>query len=107
MIRQPVVPKPILLDTEAFSSQGAVYTGSVLRRAREARGLTIDEVCARTRISREHVANLEADRYDRLPPAVYVRGELMALAKELRLDGQRVARSYMDAIATAVGAQAR
>jgi hypothetical protein len=92
---------------DAFSSDGAVYTGDVLKRAREARGLTIEQVCARTRIPRQHVLNLEADRYDQLPASVYLRGVLMSLAKELRLDGQKVARSYMEAIAAAAAEKSR
>jgi len=92
------------LDGEPFVPDDAAYTGEVLRRAREARGLSVEQVCERTRITRQHVENLELDRYDRLPPAVYLRGMLMALAKELRLDGQKVSRGYMAAIAASVAA---
>ncbi len=77
--------------------EGTPYTGEVLRRAREARGLGMQELCERTKIARHHLENLEADRRDRLPAPVYLRGILMALARELRLDGQKVARSYLDA----------
>jgi hypothetical protein len=100
-----VPPRPS--EHDAFSSDGAVYTGDVLKRAREARGLTVEQVCARTRIPRQHVISLEADRYDQLPAAVYLRGVLMSLAKELRLDGQKVARSYMEAIAAAAAEKSR
>jgi hypothetical protein len=85
-------------ERELFVPEGARYTGEVLRRAREARGLTVEQVCARTKILRQHVENLEADRHDRLPAPVYLRGILMALARELRLDGQKVARSYVEGI---------
>ena len=86
---------------ELIVGDGTRYTGDVLRRAREARGITMQELCERTKITRHHVENLEADRYERLPAVVYLRGILMALAKELRLDGQKVARSYLDAMAAA------
>ena len=89
--RQPLVDKGL------FVPEGARYTGDVLRRAREARGLTLQQVCERTKISRHHLENVEADHYERLPAAVYLRGILMAVAKELRLDGQKVARSYLQA----------
>jgi len=39
---------------------------------------------------------VEGDRFDQLPVAVYLRGIVMCLARELRLDGQKVARSYME-----------
>jgi hypothetical protein len=103
----PPVPSRRATEHDSFSSEGAVYTGDVLKRAREARGLTVEQVCARTRIPRQHVVNLEADRYDQLPAAVYLRGVLMALSKELRLDGQKVSRSYMEAIAAAAEERSR
>ncbi len=108
--RRTPIPEPVPTrrpEHDAFSSDGAVYTGDVLKRAREARGLTVDQVCARTRIPRQTVVNLEADRYELLPPPVYLRGVLMSLSKELRLDGQKVARSYMEAIAAAAEEKAR
>jgi cytoskeletal protein RodZ len=83
---------------------GAAFTGDFLRRAREARGLSVPALCDRTKITRHHIENLEADRYEKLPAPVYLRGILMAIAKELRLDGQKVARSYLDAMAAAAPA---
>jgi len=81
--------------------EGAPWTGEVLRRARESRGLTLPQLSERTKITRHHLENVEADRHDRLPAPVYLRGMLMSIAKELRLDGQKVARSYLDAVAAA------
>lgn len=88
---------PAAVERELVVPEGTRYTGEVLRRAREARGLTVAQICERTKVSRHHIDNLEADRYDKLPAPVYLRGILLTLAKELRLDGQKVARSYMDA----------
>ncbi len=82
-------------------AEGTRFDGDMLRRAREQRGITLPQLCERTKISRHHVENLEAGRYDKLPAAVYLRGILMALAKELRLDGQKVARSYLELMASA------
>jgi len=86
-----------LAESGLLVSEGAPFTGEVLRRARAARGLTVQQICERTKISRHHIDHLEADRYENLPAPVYLRGILMALAKELRLDGQKVARSYLEA----------
>jgi curved DNA-binding protein CbpA len=92
---QPRAPPP-------FSHpEGSPWTGEVLRRARESRGLTLQQLSERTKITRHHLENVEADRHDRLPAPVYLRGMLMSVAKELRLDGQKVARSYLDAVAAA------
>jgi hypothetical protein len=76
--------------------EGAVWSGEALRRVRESRGLTVRQVCDRTKVSRYHLENIEADRFKLLPASVYLRGILLTVARELRLDGQKVARSYLD-----------
>jgi cytoskeletal protein RodZ len=68
---------------------------------RESRGLTIQQISERTKVTRHHIENIEADRYGLLPASVYLRGILLGIARELRLDGQRVARSYLGRIASA------
>ena len=71
------------------------YNGELLRRVREARGLTLQQVAERTRIGRSHLERVEADRYADLPPSVYLRGILVSLARELKLDATRVSKSYL------------
>jgi cytoskeletal protein RodZ len=73
----------------------------LLRQAREGRGLTLHQIAERTKVTRHHLENLEADRYDRLPAPVYLRGILISVAKELRLDPQKVARSYLELVQAA------
>lgn len=45
--------------------------GPRLRSAREARGLALEEVSAKTRIPQAHLAAIEAGRFDSLPPGPY------------------------------------
>lgn len=73
----------------------AEFNGELLRRVREARGLTLQQLADRTRISVRHLENVEADRYTALPTTVYLRGILMNLARELGLDPLRVSKSYL------------
>ena len=73
--------------------------GELLRQLREARGLSLQLLSDRTRISRAHLENVEADRYPLLPPTVYLRGILVSLARELRVEPQWVARSYLALVA--------
>jgi len=91
----PVQPPPFV------PPEGSPWTGEILRQARESRGLTIHQVAERTRITRHHIENIEAERFEQLPVSVYLRGILMSLARELRLDGQKLARSYLDRVAAA------
>ena len=102
-VPSPCPISPLCCDVP--TSEETRYTGEVLRRAREARGITIAQLCERTKILRSHMENVEADRYEKLPAPVYLRGILMALAKELRLDGQRVARSYLEVAAGAAASR--
>jgi cytoskeletal protein RodZ len=85
--------------------EGAAWTGEALRRVREARGITVQQIADRTKVTRHHVENIEAERFAALPAPVYLRGILLALARELRLDGQKVARAYLDRAVAAVGAK--
>jgi hypothetical protein len=73
----------------------AEFNGELLRQVREAYGLSLQQVAERTRITRIHLENVEADRYDHLPATVYLRGILVNLARELRLDPARVSKSYL------------
>jgi hypothetical protein len=96
-----VEPQPIRLTAVADAAPWAGpaderWTGAALRRAREARGLTLPQMADRTKITRHHIENIEGDRFDLLPSYVYLRGILLSLAKELQLDSTRVCRSYLD-----------
>jgi hypothetical protein len=81
----------------------AEFNGELLRRVRESYGLSLQQVAERTRITRIHLENVEADRYDRLPATVYLRGILVNLARELRLDPARVSKTYLLAAQRAHG----
>jgi len=101
----PSAAAPILLQKEIVSDapprefpvpDGAVWSGEALRKVRESRGLSVRQLCERTKITRYHLENIEGDRFTLLPAPVYLRGILVAVARELRLDGQKVARSYLE-----------
>jgi hypothetical protein len=94
-------PEPAPEATAPSFADDAAWTGEMLRRVREARGIPVQVIAERTKITRHHLENIEADRFGQLPASVYLRGILLALARELRLDGQKVARSYLDRMAAA------
>ena len=60
--------------------------GARLASARAAAGLTVEDVAAQMRISLRQVQAIEADRYDELPGAVFVRGFVKNYARLLQLD---------------------
>src|SRR5690606_33032327 len=71
------------------------FTGELLRRFRESRGLTIRQVADVTRIGTSYLQAIEEEAFDRLPERVYLRGFLVSYARELKLDPNRAAASYL------------
>jgi cytoskeleton protein RodZ len=68
--------------------------GNKLRDAREARGLSLDDVAHVTRIPRSSLALIEEGRFDRLPAPVFVRGFLKSYARAVGLDPALVVRMH-------------
>ncbi|MGE0486639.1 MAG: helix-turn-helix domain-containing protein [Gammaproteobacteria bacterium] len=60
--------------------------GTMLRRARERRGLSINDLSGVIKLEPRTLDALEQEAWDRLPPPAFVRGYLRAIAKELGLD---------------------
>lgn len=64
--------------------------GQQLREAREARGLSVDDVARGTRIRAAYIRALEEERFAELPAPVYVRGFLRNYATFLGLDAEEL-----------------
>ncbi len=62
--------------------------GSLLTRAREARGLTLEDAERDTRISRRYLMALESEQFEVIPAPVYARGFLRSYSQYLGLDPQ-------------------
>lgn len=60
--------------------------GTLLTRAREARGLTIEDAERDTRISKRYLAALEDEEFEVIPAPVYARGFLRSYSQYLGLD---------------------
>ncbi len=67
-------------------TDGVVTVGQRLREAREAMGLSIEDIAAQTRIPTRHLASLEAGDWDRLPAATYSVGFAKNFAGAVGLD---------------------
>ena len=80
-----------LLDDGGTVSGGI---GSILRGAREAAGYSVDDIAARMRLSRDNIENMEAERFDRFPVAVFLRGYLTSYARLLELDPKPLLEAY-------------
>jgi flagellar biosynthesis protein FlhG len=80
---------------EAVIDPNAEVTGAFLKKVREIRGLELNEIAQRTKISERYLRALEDEQFTDMPAAVYVRGYVTEYARALRLDPQRAAESYL------------
>lgn len=71
------------------------FDGPTLRRIREMLGIDIGEVEYSTKISLQHIKNIEEDKFRFLPEEVFVKGYLTAYAKSLGLDAPKVVEQYI------------
>ena len=60
--------------------------GERLRAAREAKGLTLEDIAAQTRIPRRHLESLENGDWTRLPAPTYTTGFAKSYASAVGLD---------------------
>lgn len=70
-------------------------TGQDLKGIRTTMGLTLEEIFLQTRIATNILEAIEDDRYDDLPPAVYLKSFLKLYAQYLKIDADTVVQAYM------------
>jgi curved DNA-binding protein CbpA len=88
-------------DVELLIQNEQEWSGASLRRIREARRMTLDDLADYTRISKSYLRAIEEEDYQRLPAVVYVRGFLQQMAKRLKLPIEIVIQKYLDRFKTA------
>ncbi len=60
--------------------------GENLRRERELRGVTLQELANGTKIGTRHIQALERNQFDRLPGGIFNRGFVRGIARYMKLD---------------------
>ena len=92
------------IDTEAvqnlsneLSTKGLI-SGSDLKKFREALGVDIREIHFITKISIPVLNAIEENRFDRLPPDIYLKNFLKSFSKILQLDPQKIIDGYFKTI---------
>jgi len=89
MNRFRVVPQPKNQDNMTETG-----IGNKLKMEREKRGLTLDDVHAQIRIHPEILSNLEENRFDALPAAIYTKGFLKHYCEFLNLNSDELMDEY-------------
>ncbi len=85
----PAEPSPVY--TPAVSFHGC---GLALKSAREAQGLSIQEVCRQLRLSTNQIQAIEQDAFDQLPQKTIVRGFIRNYARLLNIDAAPILQAY-------------
>jgi cytoskeleton protein RodZ len=79
--------------------------GATLQSARGHRGLSLDELAHRTKISVRVLRAIEDNAFDRVPQGIFTRGYLRAYAREVGLDPTAVVEQYLAQFDTAETAE--
>jgi transcriptional regulator with XRE-family HTH domain len=70
--------------------------GKFLKKERDTRNISLEEISKFTKIKERHLKAIEEDRYELLPPALYVKGYLNAYARYLALDPKNILLQYQN-----------
>jgi hypothetical protein len=68
--------------------------GKILKKEREMRNISLEKIYSFTKIKEHHLAAIEEDRYELLPPPLYVKGYLKVYARHLALDEKDILLLY-------------
>lgn len=71
--------------------------GDKLRRERELRGVTLDEIAEATKIGTRSLRALEEERFDQLPGGIFNKGFVRSYARFLGLDEEQAVADYVAA----------
>ncbi len=100
--RRPLLPIPDRPRIEA-SDVPRPYDAEALRKIRKSRGLALQEISVRTKISQKNLRNIESGNNEALPPNVYLKGYLAMYAQCLRLKPAEVIHDFIEAVAKGKG----
>jgi curved DNA-binding protein CbpA len=99
----PVASTPLFNSPEA---DGMILTetdwsGSAIRRVRESKRITLEDLADHTRISKAYLMALEEENFQKLPAIPYVRGFLQQISRRLKLPTDIVIKQYMERLKAA------
>lgn len=85
----PTLPEPV--------------TGSALRAAREACGVSLQQIASASKVGVRTLESIEKERLDILPAPVYLRGFVQEYARALGLDPRATAEAYLSRVRSLQG----
>ena len=70
--------------------------GKFLKKERERRNISLEEISNFTKIKEDYLKAIEEDKYELLPPALYIKGYLNGYARYLALDPKDIVLQYQN-----------
>lgn len=80
--------------SEPNRKPGMESFGAYLKNIRESQGKTLEEISESTKVAVANLDFLERDRYDLLPPKVFVKGFIRAYAQEMGVDPKDIIEKF-------------
>jgi len=71
-----------------------VIGGEALKMIRKVLGIDLEEISFLSGVPLKHLVNIELERYDLLPPDIYIKTFLRKYASQLSLDSEKVVADY-------------
>jgi cytoskeleton protein RodZ len=84
-------------ETNVAKEQSVGSFGERLRREREMRGISLDEIATATKISARNLRALEEEKFNQLPGGIFNKGFVRAYAKFLGIDQDHMVAEYVSA----------
>jgi cytoskeletal protein RodZ len=91
------VTTPITHDTGQQENRRATTFGMRLKREREQRGITLDQITQSTKIGTRFLRALEEDHFEQLPGGIFNKGFVRAYARFVGLDEEQAVADYLAA----------
>lgn len=85
-----------MMEADVVVENSPASAGSLLRKAREAKGMSLDDVAGKLKLSRRQIEALEADNFAELPGLTFVRGFVRNYARVLDIDPDPIL-AFLDA----------
>jgi curved DNA-binding protein CbpA len=90
--------KSSLGGIESEIEQETEWRGSFIKKVRESKGVSIEDVSEFTKITKRYISAIENEDFDKLPATAYLRGFVLQIAKQLKLPYEKVANTYIQRV---------
>ena len=95
VVEQEVAPAMEDLPDMPQLDPDTEFSGPLLRQVRQAMGIELSDIADKTKITMTYLRAMEDEDYTATPAPVYLRGFVKTVARELKLDSEHVAATYM------------